>query len=291
MANGHSGDVRFSRAPSGSATEIRLEIGRRKYFPRDIESVSRSFWWLNRYLNGRTPVQFYFDQGKKGHLLPDDDSISALKDYVRKHKQNSGLDYGNEAIFSNFDTAYFYRNFLKCLIAAHHLQTAFPDLLDAPLVIDIGCGVGTFGIACWLMHSFPQAEFVLLDQHKYQLHVARYLVDSLRAPKFSFIRNNAFREFGQPGLRVSSYWLCCNRDSVLNKGDAELAMLLRDGLVLIDYKTNIEAFIDRIAPLRPEMKRIEIEAPLPKEMRTFVGSRDITVHMLFVDRLVPSQNI
>jgi len=257
------------------------------YTLETIKPILAVFWWLNKYLGGRTPSQFLLSD-HSSNRAPDFDKMCAgpledLKAYVSKHQQNAHLDYQNEATFLLFDQAYFYRNFLKCLLAAHCIQDSFPDIQDTQTVVDVGCGVGTFAIACQLMHTFPRAQFVLSDQYELQCDLATKLFSALQLRSFTVRQANAFQQFGRRGLRIASYWLCGNRRGVVERSNDELRQVLRDGMILIDYERNIEDFSKRIDFLQPRLLPLKITAPVSPEVARFVGSRDLTVHVLGVD--------
>jgi len=291
-ANSSLKQFRESHIPTGSPGEGFLRTSSYEYGPEDLRSICDSFWWLCDYMGGLTPSQFYIKWNRPELASnPNDKGYQrALTDYVRAHRQNARLDYSDPTIFTYFDQAYFYRNFLKCLVGAHLISALYPRLARSKTVIDVGSGVGTFAIACQLIRSFPQANYLIVDQCTYQIEIARFLISHLLFENFKFRQADAFQEFSRRGLLISSYWLCGNKEGVLKKSDEELRFILRDGMVLIDYDINIMAFKERIKSLRPRLHQCNVHAPLIRDVQQFVGSRDLNVHMLIVDRFDATQS-
>ncbi|HWH60017.1 MAG TPA: hypothetical protein VN682_20480 [Terriglobales bacterium] len=281
--------ITISRVSNHSAAEGSLRQTLAAYDAEALQHISRIFWWLAERLGNQTPSEYLLRQSplasRLDHLDRTDDIKSRIREYVEQHRQNAQLDYGLTTVFTYFDRAYFYRNFLKCLIGGHYLGVAlsFDELPQR--VIDLGSGVGTFALACKLLHIFPDADFLLVDKHRFQLELAQGLMARLELSGFEVLRADVFSAFGKQGFLIASYWLCGNRRDVLERPISELRSILKHGLALIDYRSNLDEFVGKIMLLRPRLHLLEIRAPLPHDMSKLVGSRDLNVHMLIVEPL------
>ncbi|MEJ0042777.1 MAG: methyltransferase domain-containing protein [Rhizomicrobium sp.] len=252
--------------------------------------ISDAFWWLNRYFDGLAPSKVLLGNDRRNEILDKLDQTQGAEDtlraYVHDHRRNARIDYGIQGNFLLFDRAYFYRNFLKCLVAAHYLGGCFPNLKSVDRVIDVGSGIGTFSVACQVMYTFPQAKYLLVDQHPLQIDLAKRLAEWLRFENFEFQVGDVFQEFHRRGFLIASYWLCGNhRESVLNQTEKRLRYILKDGAVIIDYRKNIEEFAAKILPFDPSVTQLEIRAPLTENVERYVGVRSLNVHMLVIDPL------
>jgi len=253
------------------------------YAQADIAAVLPIFSWVVEALHGQRPSEIFDEYTARSAI-----ALQSLKEYVAEHRRNTHLDYGDAKTFRYFDTSYFYRNLLKCLLAVHYLKGNLPkfgieNFRRPTTVIDVGSGVGTFSIACSLLELFPDARYLLLDKFSLQIKLAQSLSSHLGCQKFDFAVKDVFSAFDRRGLFIASYWLCGNRRAVLEKSDADLKRVLSDGLILIDYRDNLLEFAARAKLLRVKMHFLEIHSAVPQPHRVLVGSRDLNVYVLIVE--------
>jgi SAM-dependent methyltransferase len=253
-----------------------------EYPESSLNAISVQFRWLAERLDYKTPSEYF--QANMSVLEPRmPPSQQTLRDYIVEHRENSSVDYSNPGTFICFDRTYFYRNFLKCLVAAHYFLSQLFRSEGINTFIDVGSGVGTFSIAAQLLKGLSEDKYVLIDESSYQLHLAQQLVAHLGFRNFSFLKSDAFTRFDRRGVRIASYWLCGNKDRVLGKTDEELSNILKDGMVVVDYQANINSFVNRIARLKRKMRTFEISASLPANVNDLVGSRSLNIYMLMVE--------
>lgn len=274
------------RSPAGKAYS-RLTGNKYIYNEHDVSEILNLFRWVAERLRNLPPVYHgvgdVFLGDAPRHINPTGRFAQHLANYIICHRENSRIDYRDPKTFLAFDTLYFFRNFLKCLFAAHHLR-AYRERLGTPqTVLDIGSGDGPFTLACELLNAFPKSRYVLIDYGRLQSYLAEELFEFLGFNNNTeIVKADVFSCLTRRGLKIASYWLCGNKEAVLHRDDQELRHLIRDGLVLVDYQKNILAFAERAEKFSHDWQTIEISAPVPKDLQALVDCDTVNVHCLVV---------
>lgn len=230
-------------------------------------------------LGGSTATSIFAPEQSKLSFSSTEERDAHLKLYIEKNREDSHLDYASASLFVSYDRNYFYRNLTKCLIAAllanDHLHTQY----RVDRILDIGSGVGTFSLAMSFFRRFNGLEYLLVDSGDVQLDIARQLLDKFTITNASFAKTFASLMVHKRGLRISSYWLCSNQQAVEQLSHRDLRALLRDGMVVIDYRKNLERFANRIKTLS-NVRVLELKCMLPQVIADTIDDRAISVHLL-----------
>lgn len=272
----------FSRSSISSYSVEEFSIALKE---EDLSPIVEPFQLLNERLNKQSPSAFFGNLNLDlnvgaGTALGESIEI-ALKRYIAQHREESQIDYGSVGTFVCYDRTYFYRNFVKCLIASLFANDHISIPQKTTRILDLGSGVGTFSLALNFFPKFKEMQYVLVDSAEYQLSLARLLFEHLHLRNVHYCRQEVYPALVKRGLRVSSYWLCGNKDAVDKLSDKDVQYLFRDGLILIDYRKNLDFLVERVKFLSNGLRRLELKCKLPSKIAKGLGDQAISVHLLF----------
>jgi hypothetical protein len=175
------------------------------------------------------------------HLLPDRGSYRLQRQFEKKGVA-AKIDY--EKYFSEFNRAFFVRNYLKCCSYLRFL----PAQLPKRRVLDIGGGAGPFSLAA--VHHDALIESTILDKSQAQIGVALALSRLIGLNHiFAHRRLDIFNTEINPQLtRLFSYWTCENTQELDARPNSRQTIFGHLSIV-IDYPDIVAAEADKALKL------------------------------------------
>ena len=157
---------------------------------------------------------------------------------VERERGRTGLvDYERNSL--EFNQAFFFRNFYKCLLVANQLALS-PNFGGG--LVDLGCGAGPFALAMHMSTHYSISPVLLLDRSREQLSLAKKVFSAVNSDLPTII-HDSLCTFNLPRtlFRVSSYLLCegtwYKRPSL-----TKLNQLIGPSAVIIDYPEVLDVF-------------------------------------------------
>jgi len=141
-----------------------------------------------------------------------------------------------------FNKMYFYKNLYKVFVSLDYLKRReFIVPTSYPSVIDIGCGAGVSTIAWIKLFGEGNTKHILIDKNKHQLDLAKNIVKIFENNRFEFHNSFYPNDFGKlNGIKLFSYWFCEQKCLETALGEQDLNEFVGDGVIIVDYKHNID---------------------------------------------------
>ena len=263
---------------------VRIEKLIYTFRPADLGPELDAYRRVLQILDNQTPTRHFRDGLPVSADWLDAVGLAEIEEYIRAHRERAAIDYCALLNFLCFDQAYFFRNFFKCLVGVRCLAAAINLSGSERHIIDIGCGAGTFALAAYLLWN-RWDEYILVDKELAQLCYAKKLFEAVEVKNVKFLHADGLSLISRRGFRIASYWLCGNKNALINATDEMLHGLLRDGCGIIDYAENVDAFMSRVqAIVGPNrIRRIEANTFPPDEIAKAIRSARVNVHLLAID--------
>lgn len=179
-----------------------------------------------------------------------------------------------------FNKTYYYKNFLKNLIALWYVNDKF-GICSYDNVIDIGCGGAPSALA-YLISQHPSVlpKLHLYDKSKWQLRIAKKFLKSfnnitIHNCDICHANPNEFEN----GLIFMSYFVCEQPKKELKKLVSHITHLNNSSILIVDYKSKT----DKLRKLMDSRRchTFSLKIPLPDDISMIIEERSLTIHGLF----------
>lgn len=211
----------------------------------------------NSKINGRDEI-VYFPHGVnnelylstvneisgKSHLsfFVSEDEIICFKKLMEEFGKGTRKEIDYDRFFLVFNKMYFFKNLYKVFVSLDFLKShKFIVSTTYSSVIDIGCGAGVGTIAWIKLFGKGNTKHILIDKNKCQLDLAKNIVQIFENNIFEFYNSSYPKDFDKlSGIKLFSYWFCEQKCLENTLHEQDLNEFVGDGVLIIDYKHNID---------------------------------------------------
>lgn len=248
----------------------------------------KSFLKIRTKLNKKTPILFLTEDKLSNNTLANEtikQCKEGIRSYIKEYRSDVHINFRNEISFTAYDTAYFYRNLYKMLIASAYAMTEYPDIANIREITDIGCGVGTFSLAWGLLSEEMQGNKLsisLIDRHDFQLKMASAVVSKIIHPlSISVYRGDALElHDSNYSIHLIGYVFCSNIDEVESLDYRRIRSIIGYVSVIVDYENIIERMEPILKNIGYHTKKVKVRAKTKSNFITDIKSVGITANIL-----------
>jgi hypothetical protein len=184
---------------------------------------------------------------------------------------------------NTFVRAYFFKNLLKCLIAAEHCSLArSPSGLK---LIDLGAGPGTFTLAWALTRRRADDEFLLVERDAEMIRLGKQILSWFPEINARYLRRSVdpmLLDSSPDQHRLSSYWLCEQPELTKLTKTRALRELAGAGLILVDYPDLVSRIVAHAKRAGLDTEHIRKQYTAQPEIAKIIGSLRMQVNAAYI---------